>query len=405
MDYEKKYKKALERAKSFELPEYKSIMASIFPELRESEDEKIRIELLNYLYDVHDDDDDEERADWIAWLEKQGKQETLCDKCKKAQPSHSCQDITALGRCAVEHEQKPADKVEPKFHEGDWVVYDGWTTQIKEVYEDGYSNIHQGFIPKKREKEMRLWTIQDAKDGDVLCTYECCEPKIVFIIKGTPKIHYALSYHCYYNIMYSHFASDSEKGCLAPNDEDVKPATKEQRDLLFKKMHEAGYEWDAKKKELKKIEDEEYNGEDYGIDGLWHAMNILEKTLGKVSGYQTDDGLLSHQCAITAIKKLYKQKLAWSEEDEERIKNIISVLDVQVCWDGATGKKGNPYQKEINWLKSLRPQNNATDEELAQARKDAYNDALDKIEYHSGEPTFDDGWSAAIWYLKKRIVH
>ena len=50
-------------------------------------------------------------------------------------------------------------------------------------------------------------------------------------------------------------------------------------------------------------------------------------------------------------------KQEWNKEDEERIKNIISVLDVQVCWDGATGKKRNPYQKEIDWLKSLRPQN------------------------------------------------
>lgn len=32
------------------------------------------------------------------------------------------------------------------------------------------------------------------------------------------------------------------------------PATKEQCDLLFAKMHEAGYEFDFEKKELKKIE-------------------------------------------------------------------------------------------------------------------------------------------------------
>ena len=32
------------------------------------------------------------------------------------------------------------------------------------------------------------------------------------------------------------------------------PATKEQRDLLFRKMKEAGYEWDADKKELRKIQ-------------------------------------------------------------------------------------------------------------------------------------------------------
>ena len=44
----------------------------------------------------------------------------------------------------------------------------------------------------------------------------------------------------------------------------------------------------------------------------------------------------------------------WSEDDKERIKNILRVLDVQVCRDGATGKKGNHYQKEIDWLKYLR---------------------------------------------------
>lgn len=32
------------------------------------------------------------------------------------------------------------------------------------------------------------------------------------------------------------------------------PATKEQRDLLFRKMKEAGYQWDADKKELRKIQ-------------------------------------------------------------------------------------------------------------------------------------------------------
>lgn len=37
-------------------------------------------------------------------------------------------------------------------------------------------------------------------------------------------------------------------------DSPVHPATKEQRDLLFQKMKEAGYEWDADKKELKKVE-------------------------------------------------------------------------------------------------------------------------------------------------------
>lgn len=100
-------------------------LENTFPELKESEDERIRKELLNAFQESEDSLymvlTPHRRESFIAWLEKQGEQkETLCDKCKKTQPSHSCQDITELGRCAVEHEQKSADKIEPKFHEGDW---------------------------------------------------------------------------------------------------------------------------------------------------------------------------------------------------------------------------------------------------------------------------------------------
>ena len=52
--------------------------------------------------------------------------------------------------------------------------------------------------------------------------------------------------------MYPHFEFHSEKGCLAPNEEDVKPATKEQRDTLMKAIADAGYIFDFDKKKLKK---------------------------------------------------------------------------------------------------------------------------------------------------------
>ena len=39
----------------------------------------------------------------------------------KAQPSHSCQDITALGRCYIEG-MNNADKVKPKFKVGDIII-------------------------------------------------------------------------------------------------------------------------------------------------------------------------------------------------------------------------------------------------------------------------------------------
>ena len=119
MDYEKKYKEAFERARELSKTTTGANYEYIFPELKESEDERTRKEILDYI------DKATGCKRWVAWLEKQGEQkETLCDKCKKTQPSHSCQDITALGRCALEKqgEQKPVDEVEPKFKVGDWVM-------------------------------------------------------------------------------------------------------------------------------------------------------------------------------------------------------------------------------------------------------------------------------------------
>lgn len=78
MDYEKAYKEALSRAKSFELPEYKNIMASIFPELAESEDEKIRNALIRF-HKSTIDVDGIKGADIIAWLEKQDEQKPILD--------------------------------------------------------------------------------------------------------------------------------------------------------------------------------------------------------------------------------------------------------------------------------------------------------------------------------------
>ena len=91
-------------------------------------------------------------------------------------------------------------------------------------------------------------------------------------------------------------------------------------------------------------------------------------------------------------------KSAWNEEDTIKLKSTIAFLRNPNTISSNIVLR----DKTIEWLQSLRPQNSITDEELAQAKKQAYNDVLDKIEYHSGEPTFDDGWSAAIWYLKNK---
>ena len=71
----------------------------LIPELKESEDEKIRKDLITFLDEIwhlgknanFDKWDKSDCSNWIAWLEKQG-------------------------------EQKPTDKIETKFKVGDWII-------------------------------------------------------------------------------------------------------------------------------------------------------------------------------------------------------------------------------------------------------------------------------------------
>ena len=83
MDYEKAYKKALERAKkvhkySSDIAEIKR-MEDIFPELKESEDEKIRKSIIaiinNYV-----DNSNTFKPKMLVWLENQGKQKAILDE-------------------------------------------------------------------------------------------------------------------------------------------------------------------------------------------------------------------------------------------------------------------------------------------------------------------------------------
>jgi len=325
MDYEKKYKEALERAKgihsfSSDIAEIKR-MEQIFPELKESEDERIIKAQLDYWRSVGG-------KEWhgvpvqetIAWLEKQG-------------------------------EQKSVDKLEPKFKVGDWVVFYKHHNSIYQVERiDNYRYYLRhylgGTLSVHFDNEfIRLWTIKDAKDGDVLVNGS--NIFIFHFLNDTRLMGY-----CHINTDDGRFYNDLGKNeCFCLIDAVVTPATKEQRDLLFQKMHEAGYEWDENKKELRKIEDEKYDGEDYGIDSLFHAQRILEKTLGEVAGYQTDCGILSHKCAITAVKKLYEQKSTeWNEEDEHRLKDAIYFLDAAKTHYACTVE----LDACINWLKSLK---------------------------------------------------
>jgi len=158
--------------------------------------------------------------------------------------------------------------VEPNFKVGDWVVRKDGTTfcsgnyaeQITLIEVDGEGKcIWLSSTSWVCDDAIRLWTIQDAKDGDVLAAHECYA-----IFKEIDR----LNIKCYCAYHYMGFNPTLYKNTLQ-NKTVFKPATKEQRDQLFAKMREAGYEWDEKKKKLKKIQ------KHYDISNFHTGMPVL----------------------------------------------------------------------------------------------------------------------------------
>ena len=99
----RRYDNIIEKANKMHSENCEACQACIeelIPELKESEDERIRKELIEFVKSRGGF-----KQEYIDWLEKQG-------------------------------EQKPADKVEPKFKVGDKVLIDGKVCTIKLVNDD-----------------------------------------------------------------------------------------------------------------------------------------------------------------------------------------------------------------------------------------------------------------------------
>ena len=158
-----------------------------------------------------------------------------------------------------QNEQKSTDKIEPKFKVGDWIIFNKgkgiYKVEKIENYEYTLRHILGGSMPLSFSGEglIRKWTIEDAKDGDVLA----CNEEVLLFKSYLAQEH--ISLYCWYNGQTNNFHSEEVIDILLTTRNKIHPATNEQRDLLFTKMKEAGYRWDFNKKELIKIEDESEN--------------------------------------------------------------------------------------------------------------------------------------------------
>ena len=123
--------------------------------------------------------------------------------------------------------------------------------QIKNITEQEYTLVgcDGSVITRPIQDVDRLasaFTIQDAKDGDILA---CNEEILLFKSYSAQE---RISLYCWYNGQTNNFHNKEVVDVSLNKRNKIFPATKEQRDALMKAMNDAGYEWNAEKKELKK---------------------------------------------------------------------------------------------------------------------------------------------------------
>ena len=365
----------------------KAVTEFLFPQLKETEDEKVKRELTRFLINFNNGyyskPSENEIDSWIKWIDK---------KC----------------------EQNPTDEVKPKFKVGDWITNGKLLVGQVTSFDGEYYHYMQEGVEQplhiSNADNWHLWTIQDANDGDVLAAHECY---VIF------KEIDGLNIRCY--CTYHYLNSESFYIDTLQNKTAFQPATKEQRDLLFQKMKEYGYEWDAEKKELNKIEQKSWSEEDeYQINTILHGLD-LKRELYKKEGNQVEEKRYKTQYDwLKSIKDRVQpqQKQDWSKEEEERLNEIADYLKYrgyeddsiwlksfkdrvrpqlkqewskedserllrihQFIWANRKGDTDEIYQQEqdADWIMSIIPQQNQYDK--------GYNDGYSAAKYNQWKPT------------------
>lgn len=264
--------------------------------------------------------------------------------------------------------EKRVDNLEPKFNVGDWLVCCNYEPeQIIGIRNNMYEMSNGDIRPINminNNHNIRLWTIKDAKDGDVL--YHKSP------LTGIEYIVMSRGVNGFGNVdSYFRYNSEDGFGKYIPSvfnaiSDDITPATKEQRDFLFQKMHEAGYEWNAEKKELKKIE-QKYKEKTKFYDSMDDL--IADALIEEIENSDLDDS--SKHNRIFWIKS-HRQNPTWSEKDEEYLQNMVEWIDCLIddedCGDMTYKQHKEFYLKRINWLKSLKERYSwkPTDEQMKQ---------------------------------------
>ena len=389
MDYEKKYKEALEKLQEALAPKdgreisglTRGCIEEIFPELKESEDDRIRKAIKKALQVRCDgsriiSDEPVTLEEAIAWLEKQGGQKTDIPKWKykkdNAPLSKDCLILNRYG-CVVKaisgaivsdawvldynelaklpkQEEKPqveaieeekvdnsdkvepkdyssidplffktTDKVEPKFKVGDWIIsHYNHVVYIKSIDEKNY------FLSCSDGNSEKLSIDYINRNWRLWNIQDAKEGDVLSNGKMIVIFKHFEEPSCKHIVAY--IGLDTI-GAIQVTDDTwnfgnykTTPAAKEQRDKLLKAMANAGWTFDFEKKELKEIE--------------FNPDSLIEE-----SYQQQADNLID----------MATENPAWSEEDDYNVQCLVAKVtsDIQ---NGNVGRN----QELIDWLKSLK---------------------------------------------------
>ena len=235
-----------------------------------------------------------------------------------------------------------ADRFEPKFKDGDWIVYKDNIWKVCNIGLKAYydllkiNNEVSTRLIKNVDENAHLWTIKDAKDGDVLvasdgsififkCTIDCaCKHYVALTTDGVVKFNEGLE----------HYWETSRA---------VHPATKEQSDTLKIAMADAGYTFDFEKKEFNKIEKEPYS------EKLYKAIELYYYTYGNGKGGFDNLSLEKFKDIVkTFINDYGMQNYVWSEDDERNLKDLECIL----CCHKELPKE--LYLRSIDWIRDIK---------------------------------------------------
>lgn len=324
-----------------------NVADEIFSLFEMSEDEGI--ELLNYLYDVHDDD--EERARWIAWLEKQGEQDMIpLDKAIKfldeqlvndkdevtGEPFINFQNYGAFKETFISYfkrkmlEKQGQQKLTPIFRIGDTIIAKDETYIEKEPFHID------------RIEDDCYW---DGENTILVCNQDEFE-----IFKQNPADKVEPKFKV--------------GDIIKPKDRGHEPWQIMQVDILDKKYRfkdgyvihfsqEDNYELIEQKPAWSEEVQEEHVSEEF-INALGTMLNdgLPDRYLVSEERIKKSAGLL-----FSIVRKQLKNEMQeWSEEDEytlnETIQHLKQLIEIDKAKHCACDVQY--YQRDIDWLKSLK---------------------------------------------------